>query len=152
MWKATLALIVFLGKKRQNEGAGACPASHLSKVWKLFCYTMAISLSIYYSLTRLHLNKKYEAVKCGLEKIHYDLYEWFICVDLKKVSFLVGQHSGFTKYPGLLCMWDSRYSAPHFFKKDWPVWKELISCIATNIINKILVDTFPSAAHQARLS
>ena len=28
--------------------------------------------------------------------------------DLKMVNFLLGQQSGFTKYPCFLCMWDSR--------------------------------------------
>ncbi|ESO01734.1 hypothetical protein HELRODRAFT_174719 [Helobdella robusta] len=54
------------------------------------------------------LKEKYEAVKYVLEMIRYDQHKWVICVDLKMVNFLLGQQSGFTKYPGFLCMWDSR--------------------------------------------
>ena len=54
------------------------------------------------------LKEKYEAVKYVLEKIGYDQHKWFICVDLEMVNFLLGQQSGFTKYPCFLCMWDSR--------------------------------------------
>ena len=86
------------------------------------------------------LKEKYEAVKYVLEKICYDQHEWLICVDLKKVNFLLGQQSSFTKYPCFLCMWDSRDTAQHYTKKDWPVQEELVPCRARNIINNPLVD------------
>ena len=56
------------------------------------------------------------------------------------VNFLLGQYSGFTKYPCFLCMWDSRDTAQHYEKKDWPVRQELVPCRAENIINNPLVD------------
>jgi len=67
-------------------------------------------------------------------------HEWLICVDLKMVNILLGQQSGFTKYPCFLCMWDNRATAQHYTKKDWPVREELVPCRAKNIINNPLVD------------
>jgi len=86
------------------------------------------------------LKEKYEAVKYVLEIIRYDQHKWIICVDLKMVNFLLGQQSGFTKYPCFLCMWDSRDTAHHYTKKDWPVREELVPCRASNVINSPLVD------------
>ena len=37
------------------------------------------------------------------------------------INFLLGQQSGYTKYPCFLCYWDSRDKANHWNKKDWPV-------------------------------
>jgi len=86
------------------------------------------------------LKEKYDAVKYVLEKICYDQHKWFICVDLKMVNFLLGQQSGYTKYPCFLCMWDSRADAQHYTKKDWPVREELVPCRTKNIINDPMVD------------
>ena len=86
------------------------------------------------------LKEKHEAVKYVLEKVSYNEHQWLICVDLKMVNFLLGQQSGFTKYPCFLCMWDSRGTAQHYGKKDWPVRQELVPCRAENIINNPLVD------------
>lgn len=86
------------------------------------------------------LKEKYEAVKYVLEKIRYDQHEWLICVDLKMVNFLLGQQSGFTKFPCFLCLWDSRDRAQHYIKKEWPIREELLPCRARNIINEPLVN------------
>ena len=61
--------------------------------------------------------------KCGpvkqvLECIKYNQHNWKICVDLKMMSFLLGQQSAYTKHPCFLCMWDSRDKANHWIKKD----------------------------------
>ena len=56
------------------------------------------------------------------------------------VIFLLGQQSGFIKYPCILCMWDGRDTAQHYEKKGWPVRQELVPCRAENIINNSLVD------------
>ena len=56
------------------------------------------------------------------------------------VKFLFEQHSGFTKYPCFLCTWDSRDRAQHYTKRDWPGRNDLEPSIATNMINKPLVD------------
>ena len=86
------------------------------------------------------LKEKYEAVKYVLEKIGYDQHKWFICVDLKMVNFLLGQRSGFTKYPCFLSMWHSRDRAQYYTKKDRPLQEELVPCKERNIINDPLVD------------
>lgn len=85
------------------------------------------------------LKEKYEAVKYVLEKIRYAQHQWLICVDLKMVNFLLGQQSGFTKYPCFLCMWDSRDRAEHY-TKDWSVREELVPGTSRNVINNPLVD------------
>ena len=74
------------------------------------------------------LKEKYETVKYVLETIGYDQHKWFICVDLKMANFLLGQQSGFTKYPCFLCTWDSRGRAQHYMKKDWPLGEKLVTC------------------------
>eukprot|EP00795_Rhopilema_esculentum_P009945 gene9945-18558_t len=56
------------------------------------------------------------------------------------VYILLGQQSGFTKYPCFLCMWDIRDRAQHYIKREWPVREELVPCRARNIINEPLVN------------
>ena len=55
------------------------------------------------------------------------------------VYFLLGQQSGFTKYPCFLCLWDSRARSQHWEKREWPV-REQMDVEEKNIINKPLVD------------
>lgn len=38
---------------------------------------------------------------------------------------LLGQQSGYIKYPCFLCKWDSCDRKQHYVRKDWPVWKTL---------------------------
>ena len=52
---------------------------------------------------------------------------------------LLGQQSGFTKYPCFLCMWDSKDRAQHY-TKDCPMREELVPCKERNVINDPLVD------------
>ena len=59
-----------------------------------------VCLSTPRSLTTL--KKKYEAVMNVLVKIRDDQLEWDMCVELKMVNLLLGQQSGFTKYPCLM--------------------------------------------------
>ena len=103
-----------------------------------YCAASAQAWSV--PITHSTTLKKYEVVKYVLEKIGYDQHKWFICVDLKKVNLLLGQQSGFTKYPCFLCMWDSWDHAQHYTKKDWTLWEELMPCKERNIINDPLVD------------
>lgn len=98
------------------------------------------------SITPAHsitLKEKYEAVKYLLETICYCQHEWMICVDLKMVNFLLGQQSGFTKYPCFLCMWDSRDQAQHYTKKAWSLQEELEPGRSKNVINTPLGIRFP---------
>ena len=43
-----------------------------------------------------------------MEKIKCQDHNWVICVDLKMVSFLLGQQGGYAKFPCFICLWDSR--------------------------------------------
>lgn len=92
-------------------------------------------------------------VKYVLKKI-YDRHEWLICVDLNIMNFWLEQQSSFIKYPCFLCMWDSRNTAQHYTKKDWPVQKDLVPCRARNNINNPMVnrqDAIQIAAYEAQL-
>ena len=52
---------------------------------------------------------------------------------------LQGQQSGYTKFPCLLCEWDSRDKANHWIKRDWPV-KISRTLGHKNISKRALVD------------
>jgi hypothetical protein len=56
------------------------------------------------------------------------------------VNILLGQQSGFTKYPCFLCMWDSRDRDQHYTRRNWPARAEMVPCRAKNVINNPLVD------------
>jgi hypothetical protein len=43
-----------------------------------------------------------------------------ICGDLKVLSMLLEQQSGYNKYPCFLCEWDSRAKSQHWTQKQWP--------------------------------
>jgi hypothetical protein len=55
------------------------------------------------------------------------------------VYFLLGQQSGYTKYPCFMCLWDSRARKEHWSKVVWPP-RENMNVGAVNIINEPLVD------------
>ena len=81
--------------------------------------------------------ENYDSVKYVLEKISHCQHEWQICADLKMVNLLLGQQSGFTKYPCFLCMWDR---SQLYIKKDWPARDEMVPGRSNNIVNNPLVD------------
>jgi hypothetical protein len=54
------------------------------------------------------------------------------------VNFLLGQQSGYTKYPCFLCLWDSRAKHEHWTRKDWPP-REYMVVGGQNVINEPLV-------------
>jgi len=56
-----------------------------------------------------------------LQYIKYDTYKWNICADLKVIALLLGLQLGYTKFPCLLCEWDSRYKAHHYVERIWPL-------------------------------
>lgn len=66
------------------------------------------------------MNENYVNMEYLLDKINYRLYKWKICTDLKIVTIILGQQSGFTKYPCFLCEWDSRAREQHYDVKEWP--------------------------------
>jgi hypothetical protein len=64
------------------------------------------------------MKEEYKATSLVLENINYHEHQWVICVDLKTVNFLLGQQSGYTKYPCFLCLWESRAKHEHWVGKD----------------------------------
>ena len=73
--------------------------------------------SVYYSIMEyvsvpvghsVRAKETYASVKQLLSLIKYDHHNSVFCVDLKMVNFLLGQQSGYTKFPCFLCLWDSR--------------------------------------------
>ena len=87
----------------------------------------------------IHMKEKYEEIKTVLHSIKYHEHNWLICVDLKMVNFLLGQQSGYTKFPCFLCLWDSRAKHLHWVQKDWPS-REKLDVGKNNVINEPLVD------------
>ena len=71
---------------------------------------MYVAIPVGHSTT---LNEKYDTIKTTLQHIKYKHHQRVICVDLKIVTFLLGQQSGYTKFPCCLCYWDSRDKANH---------------------------------------
>ena len=84
------------------------------------------------------LMEAYSNIKTVLQKLDYDSHQWLICVDLKMVNFLLGQQSGFTKYPCFICLWDSRARDDHWVKKEWPP-RDSMRVGEANVINEPLV-------------
>ncbi|GFY31598.1 uncharacterized protein TNCV_4199101 [Trichonephila clavipes] len=52
---------------------------------------------------------------------------------------LLGQQSGYTKFPCFLCEWDSRDRKQHYVKQTWPIRKALIPEVK-NVERQSLVD------------
>jgi hypothetical protein len=53
------------------------------------------------------------------------------------VNFLLGQQSGYTKYPCFLCLWDSRAKHEQWARKDWPPREYMV--VGGNVISEHLV-------------
>jgi len=66
------------------------------------------------------LRESYQTMDFVLKKIKYSEYNWMICGDLKVICILLGQQSGFTKYPCFLYLWDSRVRQEHWVRDIWP--------------------------------
>jgi hypothetical protein len=93
------------------------------------------SISIGHSTT---MKEEYKTISLVLEKINYQEHQWVICVDFKKVNFLLGQQSGYTKYPCFLCLWKGKAKHEHWARKDWPP-REYMVVGGENVINEPLV-------------
>lgn len=85
------------------------------------------------------MKEEYETISLVLKKIKYEEHQWVICVDLKMVNFLLGQQSGYTKYPCFLCLWDSRAKNQHWITRNWPS-RDIMILGQQNVINEPLVD------------
>lgn len=123
--------------------------SYDPKDWRLFLDSSMRSLkcvllhngNIYGSVPighSVYLKEKHNDIKMVIDLIQYHQHNWIICVDLKMVSFLLGQQRGFTKYPCHLCMWDSRAREKHWFQKEWPI-RNTLKAGNPNIINDPIV-------------
>ena len=62
-----------------------------------------------------------------------------ICGDLRVLSMLIGQQSGYPKYSCFLCLRDGRAKQDHWIKRDWPS-KEVFVTGEKNIVNIPLVN------------
>lgn len=126
------------------------PNCYNAKDWRLFIDSSKRSIkavllhntNVYAPIPIAHstvLQEKYENMEILLEKIKYDTHKWQICGDLKMLTILLGQQSGFTKHPCYLCLWDSRDRENHFKKKKWPVRSSFVPG-SSNIIHQSLID------------
>ncbi|GFW81456.1 uncharacterized protein TNCV_2881351, partial [Trichonephila clavipes] len=87
----------------------------------------------------VHLKECYENLEFILNKLSYSDHKWTICGDLKVISMLLGQQSGYTKFPCFLWEWDSRDRKQHYVKQAWPIRKDLIPGVK-NVERQSLVD------------
>ena len=85
------------------------------------------------------MKESYENMKLLLGKLQYRTHTWKIGVDFKVPNMLLGQQSGFTKYPCLMCEWDSRDRSNHWIKREWPL-RESLRPGCKNILHPALVD------------
>lgn len=118
--------------------------------WRLFIDSSKVSIkgvllhntNVYAPVPIAHstiMQEKYESMQVLLEKIDYKSHEWQICGDLKIITMLLGQQSGFTKYPCYLCLWDSRNRKDHYKDIQWPS-RSSFEPGSKNIINESLVN------------
>lgn len=117
--------------------------------WRLFIDSSKRSLKCvllhngnkYGSIPLAHSTKmkeEYDTVALVMEKIKFHEHQWIICVDFKMVNFLLGQQSGYTKYPCFLCLWDSRAKQDHWVRREWPK-REMMVVGEKNAIREPLV-------------
>jgi len=127
------------------------PDCYDPKEWRLFIDSSVRSIiaillhntNVYAPIPVAHstvMQEKYENMRILLEKIDYETHKWQICGDFKILTILLGQQSGFTKFPCYLCLWDSRDRGNHYVKKNWPSRTSLTPG-SRNVIHKSLVDT-----------
>jgi hypothetical protein len=69
------------------------------------------------------MKEEYKTISLVVERIKYRDHNWLVCVDLKMVNFLLGQQSGFTKYPCFIRLWDSPDKNHNWSQKIWPLRK-----------------------------
>ena len=123
---------------------------YVPKEWRLFIDSSKRSLKAvllhngnnYASIPvghSVHLKECYENLKLILNKVQYSDHQWMLCGDLKVICMLLGQQSGYTKFPCFICEWDSRDRKQHYVRKDWPL-RESLEPGAKNIQKEHLVD------------
>ena len=68
----------------------------------------------------MHLKESYESIKTLLDAIQYNQNKWYQCGDVKIIGILMGMQGQFTKHCCFHCLRDSRATAEHYVRKDWP--------------------------------
>ncbi|XP_061420717.1 uncharacterized protein LOC133350399 [Lethenteron reissneri] len=68
----------------------------------------------------VHLKEDYNSIKTLMHALKYDEYGWEVIGDFKMVAFLMGLQGDFTKFPCYLCLWYSRDTKAHYYRRDWP--------------------------------
>ncbi|GBN01468.1 hypothetical protein AVEN_143119-1 [Araneus ventricosus] len=86
----------------------------------------------------VHLEENYNDMSLILEKIKYQEHRWMVCGDFKRLTMLLGQQAGYTKYLCFLCLWDSRSRTLHWTKTDWSL-RGALTPGERNVINTTLV-------------
>ena len=56
------------------------------------------------------------------------------------ISILLGLRVGYTKYPCLLCLWDSKADDRHYLQKEWPA-RGTLTPGRCNVKSSLLVDS-----------
>lgn len=87
----------------------------------------------------VYLTETYKNLETLLKAIEYKEHDWMICGDLKILCMLLGQQSGYTKFPCFLCEWDSRTRDLHWTKTKWKARTSLEPGLK-NIIHESLID------------
>ncbi|EZA54307.1 hypothetical protein X777_06137 [Ooceraea biroi] len=87
----------------------------------------------------VHLSESYGNLEKVLVAVKYEQHQWKLCGDLKVLTMLLGQQSGYAKYPCFICQWDSRARERHWEQKDWPL-RQSLDPGSHNVINEPLVD------------
>lgn len=87
----------------------------------------------------VYLKETYENLETVLIKIKYEEHGWQLCGDLKIITMLLGQQSGYMKYPCFLCEWDSRARTKHYVQKQWNP-RTTLKPGTKNVIRENLID------------
>ena len=91
------------------------------------------SIPIAYSV---HLKESYENMEEVRTAVKYSEHQWNICCDLKVIGMVMGLQQGFTKYCCFQCLWDSRDTANHYRKKNWPMRTTFQHLSFTPLVNR----------------
>lgn len=95
-------------------------------VWKLYFFTIVTDMPLCLLATWSIWKNGTKNLEFVLNRLGYSEHKRTMCEDLKVISMLLGQHSGYTKFPCFLCEWDSRDRKKHYVKQMWPIRKALI--------------------------
>ena len=75
----------------------------------------------------MHLKKSYKNIEILLVVIQCNEFRWYLCGDLTIISILLVMQREFTIHCCFLSQWDSRATAEHYIRKDWPAMSNIHS-------------------------